>query len=114
VCGFVHCFLLQPEELIEETCLMQDGHERGFDQHGIAKEVRSKLDMASLWQCRPLVNHHHEVVQTKTVIIGAQISSSSPISTALFYSHSKHYFNLLPTSQTLHKANFETFQLQNV
>ncbi|KAE7995733.1 hypothetical protein FH972_000503 [Carpinus fangiana] len=36
---------------------MQDGHERGFDQHGIAKEVRSKLDMASPWQYRPRVNH---------------------------------------------------------
>jgi hypothetical protein len=64
--------LLQPEELIEETCLMQD-----------AKDMRSKMDMASRWQCRPRVNHHHEVVQTKTMIIGAQISSSSSISIAL-------------------------------
>ncbi|KAL0011112.1 hypothetical protein SO802_006220 [Lithocarpus litseifolius] len=83
-----------------------DGREGGFDQHGIAKEVRSKQEMASQWQC-PRVNDH-QVLAWMKIIIGAQDSS---ISTALFYSDSKHYYNLLLKSQTLRIPNFKSNKL---
>ena len=85
---------------------MQDGSEGDFDQHGIAKEVRSKQEMASRWQC-PRVNDHQVLARMK-IIIGAQDSS---ISTALFYSDSKHYYNLLLKSQTLRIPNFRSNKL---
>lgn len=72
--------LLHSKSLNEETCLMQGGHEGGFDQHGISKEVRYKRDMASGWQC-PRVNDHQVVQAKMEITIGAQNSS---ISTAPF------------------------------
>nr|POE74226.1 putative protein phosphatase 2c 49 [Quercus suber] len=46
-----------------------DGHEGGFVQHGIAKEVRSKQEMASRWQFPRVNDHQWRIVRPKPVSV---------------------------------------------